>query len=188
MNTVRTETTRDVVSRVRRQHDTIRDLFAQLDRAAASEREPIFERLVRLLSVHETAEEMVIYPRLSITGAGALDVVRARKREEDQAKKALADLEDMDPAGDAFDTAIARFRADVEEHAELEETEILPLLEERVTPFERQLMQLGFTSAQFVAPTHAHRMAPESALGNLLVGPVVGTIDRVRDLVRDIRR
>lgn len=187
MNT-RIETTRDVASRIRRQHDTIRDLFGEVQRAAGEERARAFEPLVRLLSVHETAEEMTVYPRLSMTGPEGLAIVRARKREEDEAKKALAELESMDPSGEAFDAAFRRFRADVEEHADLEESEVLPRLERHVAPLERRLMEFGFVAAQFVAPTHAHRMAPESALGNLLVGPLVGTIDRVRDVVRDARR
>lgn len=184
----RSDTTRDVVSRIRRQHDTIRDLFRDVERASSTQRTRVFESLVRLLSVHETAEEMVIYPRLSMTGSEGLAVVRARKREEDQAKKALAELEGMDPSGEAFAEAFARFRADVEAHAELEESEVLPRLERHGAPVELQLMEAGFVAAQFVAPTHAHRMAPESALGNLLLGPFVGTVDRVRDLVRDARR
>jgi hypothetical protein len=39
--------------------------------------------------------------------------------------------------------------------------------------------------AEKFAPTHAHRMAPESAVGNLLVGPFVAMVDRVRDAIRD---
>ena len=44
-------------------------------------------------------------------------------------------------------------------------------------------MDLAFVAAETIAPTHAHRFAPESAAGNLLLGPGVALIDRVRDLL-----
>ena len=43
------------------------------------------------------------------------------------------------------------------------------------------MMDTAFTAAQMVAPTHAHRFAPESATGNLVIGPLIGVVDRVRD-------
>jgi hypothetical protein len=45
-----------------RQHDQIRELFDAVASAAPEERAEAFTPLVRLLAVHETAEEMVIYP------------------------------------------------------------------------------------------------------------------------------
>jgi hypothetical protein len=45
------------------------------------------------------------------------------------------------------------------------------------------LMDLWFVTAEMVAPTHAHRFAPESATGNLLLGPAVALFDRVRDML-----
>ena len=43
-------------------------------------------------------------------------------------------------------------------------------------------MDLSFVTAQWIAPTHAHRFAPESATGNLLLGPAVAFVDRLRDV------
>ena len=88
---------------------------------------------MRLLAVHETAEEMVVYPSLVLAGPDARAIVRARKAEEDQAKKDLADLEGMDAGSRDFLTRL-RASADVEAHAEAEEAEVLPLLDEHRQP------------------------------------------------------
>ena len=61
-------TRRDVVTRVRRQHDTIRRLFDDVEKATPAGRAVAFQPLVRLLAVHETAEEMVVYPALALAG------------------------------------------------------------------------------------------------------------------------
>jgi hemerythrin superfamily protein len=180
-----TSSRRDVVTHVRRQHETIRKLFDDVAAAAPADRGAAFQPLVRLLAVHETAEEMVVYPALLLAGSEARAIVRERKAEEDQAKKQLAELEGLDPSSRGFVSALASFREVVEAHAEAEEREVLPLLEEHRADYELRLMDVGFVMAQAMAPTHAHRFAPESATANLLLGPAVALVDRVRDLVSD---
>ena len=174
---------RDVVTRVRRQHDTIRRLFDDVEQAPPARRPEAFQPLVRLLAVHETAEEMVVYPALLLAGPEGRAVVRARKTEEDQAKKHLAELEGLDAGSREFLTQLRAFRVEVEDHAEAEELEVLPLLDEHRAAHELRLMDLWFVTAETVAPTHAHRFAPESATGNLLLGPAVALVDRVRDML-----
>ena len=95
-------TRRDVVTRVRRQHETIRGLFDDVEAASPARRAEAFQPLVRLLAVHETAEEMVVYPALLLAGSDARAVVQARKVEEDQAKKHLAELEGLTPVHATF--------------------------------------------------------------------------------------
>ena len=183
MAATNSSTRRDVVTRVRRQHDTIRRLFDDVEKASPARRSEAFQPLVRLLAVHETAEEMVVYPALLLAGSDARAVVRARKVEEDQAKKHLAELEGLDAGSREFVTQLRAFRVDVEAHAEAEEAEVLPLLDEHRAGHELRLMDLWFVTAETVAPTHAHRFAPESATGNLLLGPAVALVDRVRDML-----
>ena len=110
-------TRRDVVTRVHRQHDTIRRLFDDVEKASPARRAEAFQPLVRMLAVHETAEEIVVYPALVLAGPDARAIVRARKAEEDQAKKDLADLEGIDAGSREFLTRLRAFRADVEAHA-----------------------------------------------------------------------
>ena len=188
MSPQRASDRRDVVTRVRHQHDNIGRLFADVAKASRARRAEAFPPLVRLLAVHETAEETVIYPALLWGGTEATEVVRLRRAEEDQAKKALADLEGMDPASDRFDEAFTDFRADVEAHIEAEESEVLPRLDEARSRSELRMMDMGFVFVESIAPTHAHRMAPEGAVGNLMVGPVIGMFDRMRDMLDDSLR
>ena len=176
-------TRRDVVTRVRRQHDTIRRLFDEVEGTSPAQRPAAFQPLVRLLAVHETAEEMVVYPALLWAGSEARDVVRARKQEEDQAKKDLAALEGLDASSREFLIRLRAFRETVELHAAAEEAQVLPLLDEHRAGHELRFMDLAFVGAETIAPTHAHRFAPESASGNLLLGPGVAVVDRVRDLL-----
>lgn len=173
----------DAVEFIRSQHATIRRLFGEVEETSGDARSEPWELLVRLLAVHETAEEMVIYPAIRSVDGGAA-VADARKQEEDEAKKILTDLEKMDPSSAAFEAALPPFRSAVLGHAEAEEQEVLPLLAS--IKDEDQLQSLGkmLTVAEGMAPTHPHKAAPESATGNLLVGPFVAMTDRLRDVFR----
>ena len=173
---------RTVTDRIRSQHETIRGLFVEVA-AGGSSRQTAWPALVRLLAVHETAEEIVVYPAVAATGSRGLRAVRARKAEERRAKITLADLEGVDPTSGSFGPRVDAFRITVEAHAAAEEDEVLPVLERRCSAGQLRAMDRLFVASQFVAPTHAHRFAPVGAVGNLAVGPVVGFIDRVRDAV-----
>jgi hypothetical protein len=70
-------------------------------------------------------------------------------------------------------------------HADAEEGEELPALRTAADDDTRRRMAKIYHMAKTVAPTHAHKMAPESATGNVLIGPVVALMDRVRDAIRD---
>jgi hemerythrin superfamily protein len=165
---------------IHRQHDQIRELFDAVQQAAPEERAEAFEPLVRLLAVHETAEEMVVYP-MAMGGEAGREIVAQRKAEEDQAKKALVDLEKMDPATPEFLTALTAFQQTVLDHAAAEEDEVFPLLTEVADTDELKDMTKRLEMAEAMAPTHPHKAAPESALGNVLTGPFIGMVDRLRD-------
>jgi hypothetical protein len=174
----------DVVNLIKQQHEQVRSLIQSIAAGPSDGRRDNFEALVRLLAVHETAEEMTVYPALRKMGDAAASVAEARTAEEDKAKKVLAHLEGLDPASSEFEQEFLAFRTDVEHHATSEEADVLPLLMQSDLQG-RTEMGRAFALAEKMAPTHAHRMAPEGMVGNLLVGPFVGMVDKVRDAIRD---
>ena len=182
------ESERDVLDLLTEQHTVVRDLMRTIATCPSSERAEPFEMLARLLAVHETAEEEVVHPRIRRIGESASDLVQARLDEESASKKVLADLEKMDPASSEFELAFLGFQQDVELHAENEESMTFPLLMADADLEERTRLGSMFVAAEVFAPTHAHRMAPDSALGNMLVGPPIAVFDRVRDAIKDRRR
>jgi hemerythrin superfamily protein len=180
----RQQSTGDVVDLLISQHQEITRLFAKIQRGVAGRAES-FESLVRLLAVHETAEEEVVYPALRSTGDEGKEIAEARKAEEDKAKKALSDLEKTGVDGAGFDERFEAFRLDVVDHAEAEEREVFPLLRHGLDAEKLQTMRSAVEVAERFAPTHPHPHGPESAIGNLVVGPFVAIADRVRDALRN---
>jgi hemerythrin superfamily protein len=185
MGQTQDQETHDVVDAVLEDHERFRRLFAQFDQATGGQRSEVWQALVRGLAVHETAEEEIVHPQVRRLVDGGDDIVDKRVAEEDEAKKGLADLENLGADAPEFDSRVRAFMQKVLSHAEAEEREELPELRTAADDDVRRRMARIYHIAKSVAPTHAHKMAPESATGNVLIGPVVALMDRVRDAIRD---
>ncbi|MBG0822267.1 hemerythrin domain-containing protein [Planomonospora sp. ID91781] len=174
----------DVVDLLIRQHALIRDMFDEVEKASGAERGEAFQRLVRMLAVHETAEEEIVHPyaRRKLEGGDA--VVDDRLAEEHEAKKLLMEMDKAGPEDSRFMTNLAVLRASVLAHARSEERYEFTQLRARTSPTERRAMAAGLKAAEAMAPTHPHP-GVESATKNLLIGTPVAMMDRVRDAIRN---
>lgn len=81
-----TDRDRDVIDLLLDQHRQLRELFAKLDKSRGDQRRDTFRELVRLLAVHETAEEEIVHPAARETKGGDR-VVDVRLAEEHRAKE-----------------------------------------------------------------------------------------------------
>lgn len=173
----------DVVELLIAQHGMIRNLFDEVEQAPAGKRADAFTRLVRLLAVHETAEEEILHPyaRTKLDGGDA--VVEDRLEEEHEAKKLLQEMDKAGPDAPNFMENLLTLRAAVEAHARAEERYEFAQLVQRTSQEERRAMAAGVKAAEAMAPTHPHP-GVESATKNLLVGTPTAMMDRARDVIR----
>ncbi|HVM65514.1 MAG TPA: hemerythrin domain-containing protein [Acidimicrobiales bacterium] len=143
-----------------------------------------FCELRRMIVVHETAEEEVIYPALRASGAEGQRVAEARTTEEQKGAEVLSRLENMELGGTEFTALFEQFRMEVLAHAEAEEETVLPLLASTQSQDNLRKMSGAFELAETAAPTHAHPHTGTSAVSNMVTGPAVAIMDRVRDALR----
>ncbi|SHF16235.1 hemerythrin domain-containing protein [Streptoalloteichus hindustanus] len=177
----------DVVDLLVEQHALIRDLFAEATGADGRDRRPAFERLVRLLAIHETAEEEVVHPLARRALDGGDGVVEDRLAEEREAKEMLGRLDEMDPESPEFAPLLNQLRDAVLAHAQYEERYEFRYLRQQSTPDQLRRLVTAVRAAEAVAPTHPHP-GNESATGNLLAGPVLALFDRMKDAVQQSSR
>src|SRR5215216_4169856 len=104
-----TQSNRDVVDLLIEQHDEIKSLFSEVPRVQGPVKQELFEALVRLLAVHETAEEIVVHPVARRELDTGEQVVEQRLDEEDRAKKELAELYDLGVDHPDFDRRLETF-------------------------------------------------------------------------------
>ncbi|MEU3187897.1 hemerythrin domain-containing protein [Streptomyces sp. NPDC006923] len=171
----------DVVAILLRQHARIRDLFAEVRSTRGETKQQAFDELRALLTVHETAEEMIMRPVAKDT-AGK-EEADARNQEEKEASKALAALEKMDIGSAEFDARFVELERAVSDHAEHEEREEFPAV--RAARSEAQLREMGarLMAAEKIAPTRPHPAVAGSPMAQWTVGPFASLVDRTRDAI-----
>ncbi|ORA18810.1 hemerythrin domain-containing protein [Mycobacterium asiaticum] len=178
------ETPDEVVSFLKAQHDLIEDMFDEVLHASDPQaREKPFIELRQLLAVHETAEEMVVHPRLRREADDGDAIVEALLHEEHEAKALLSNIENLDVTSQEFITELAKLRDAVLAHAEHEELEEFPKLQKEVNTDDLKRMAAAVKAAEAIAPTRPHP-GVESAKLNLAVGPFASMLDRARDLIK----
>jgi hemerythrin superfamily protein len=176
----------DVIDLLVHQHGQIRDLFDEVENRIGDERKDAFERLVRLMAVHETAEEEIIHPLARRSLPGGEGIVDDRLEEERKAKEKLARIEGMDPNSPQFLTELDELRIAVLTHARAEERYEFQRIRGQLGDSKLRGLAAAVELAEAVAPTHPHP-GTESATKNLLTGPAAAIADRVRDLIRAAR-
>jgi hemerythrin superfamily protein len=174
----------DVVDLLLTQHARIEEQFLLVAAASGPAKQDAFDDLVRLLSIHETAEEELIHPlsRGLVPGGGR--EIDDRLAEERQANEILARLVKDGVDADGFDEAFLLLRNAVLMHARHEERYEFPHLRAKVPAAQLRAMAPALRAAEALAPTRPHP-GTESAKASLAAGPVLAVADRARDLIRD---
>ncbi|MCD9877144.1 hemerythrin domain-containing protein [Streptomyces guryensis] len=172
-----------VVELLKAQHIRIRELFDEVANAKGEDRARHFHDLVRLLAVHETAEEEVVHPFARKHLDGGELVVKDRIEEEEKAKSALSRLDDMDPDSPEFLDQFAALRQDVLAHAANEERYEFADFNRVADRGRLETLARAVQAAEALAPTRPHP-GTDTALKNVAVGPVAAVVDRTRDVVR----
>ncbi|WP_067903872.1 hemerythrin domain-containing protein [Nocardia vaccinii] len=180
------EAEQDVVDVLTAQHEQIATLLGQI-RGEREDRRQLFHDLVRLLAVHESAEEEVVHRAARRAAFGVDDMVKTRLAEEHRAKRQLADLCDMGVDDPGFGPRFAQFADAVAEHAAREEAEEFTLLREQFSQTQLYRMADTVRFAEAIAPTRPHPRTGESSLANALIGPPFAIFDRVTDAIRKRR-
>ena len=101
----------EVIAFLKAQHNLIEDMFDQVLHATDPKaREKPFVHLRQLLAVHETAEEMVVHPRVRREVDASDSIVDARLEEEHEAKELLSGIEKLDITSQQFIDELTKLR------------------------------------------------------------------------------
>ena len=173
-----------VTELLRRDHEKIKGVFAELDAKPVVELSNYFCALREELVRHEVAEELIVFPVFRRDVPGGEAIADSRIAEQAQAEEVLHELEKQDPMSISFRTRLEELRIAVLRHEAQEEETVFPALASHAST--DALSKLGdrYEKALKAAPTHPHPHAPDRPPGNAILGPVAALIDRVRDAMR----
>ncbi|QTD96340.1 hemerythrin domain-containing protein [Streptomyces cyanogenus] len=142
-----------------------------------------FHRLMRLLAVHEAAEEAHVHPVARRALQHGREVAARRRHEEKAAKDLLISLWRTGPDGPGYLRRLNEARRVITQHAAREEREEFTALRRAVSVPRLRMLGAEVKLTQAYAPTRPHRWVNNEAT-NKLAAPVLGPVDRALDAVR----
>jgi hypothetical protein len=171
----------DAVDVLTRQHRQIRLGFLQAALPGPPRRRN-FDRLMRLLAVHEAAEEAHVHPVARKALQHGRELAARRREEEKQAKELLIALWRTGPDGAGYLRRLNDVRRAVTQHAAREEREEFQALRKAVSLPRLRMLGAEVKLTQAYAPTRPHRLINNEA-ANKLAAPILGPVDRMLDAV-----
>src|ERR1700677_4210624 len=159
------QTPDEIIAFLKAQHNLIEDMFDEVLHASDPEaREKPFIELRQLLAVHETAEEMVVHPRVRREVDVGDAIVDALLKEGHDSKEQLSSIENIEITSHQFNEEFPKL------HRELDAEGL-------------KRMATAVRAAEAIAPTRPHP-GVESAKLNFAVGPFASMLDRARDVIQ----
>jgi hemerythrin superfamily protein len=166
-------------------HQEVEVMFTEFETGTIGDdrRAELRDKVITELVRHSVAEEMYLYPTARKMLPGGDELADRELEEHAAAEQVMKDLESAAPDDPRFDELLAQLIADIRGHVADEEGELFPRL--RTACPEDELVSLGgkVQRAKKIAPTRPHPSAPDTPPANMVLGPVAGLVDRVRDAV-----
>jgi hemerythrin superfamily protein len=121
----------EATHRLRKDHDTVRELFATFEQAHDGGDEARMAELAasvcRELDVHAEVEEQIFYPAVKERGGDDVAETIAEAFEEHHVVQVLiGEIRELQPSDEAFAAKVTVLRETVEHHASEEENELFP--------------------------------------------------------------
>ena len=173
----------DAIAELVRDHKEVRKYFARLEKLkSAQAKQNAAGQLIRLLSIHSSVEEQLVYPLLRARGDGLEHLAFEALEQHHVVKIVAKEIERISPDNERFDGKLRVLSANVLEHMKEEEQVMFPALRKLLEPEELSALADLIRSARRVVPTHPHPLAPDTPPGNVIAGTISRVLDQGRDL------
>ena len=117
---------KDAIALLKADHEAVSQLFAEYEKTrSASNKKALVAEICTALSVHAQIEEEVFYPAVKAALKDKVMVPEA-KVEHAGIKDLIAQLEDAEPDGEAYDAKVKVLSEYVKHHVKEEQNEMFP--------------------------------------------------------------
>lgn len=174
----------DVVAELIVDHREVDELLAKLQGDTSPEdRQDAMEHVITELVRHSVAEESYLYPAVEERVPNGQQIADKERADHQEVEELLKQLEGEDPHAPENRATLMKLVSQVHSHIADEEDNLFPAV--RAVYSEQELRDLGdkVRTAKAAAPTRPHPHTPRGELARKTLGPMVGLVDRTRDLL-----
>lgn len=145
-------------------------------------RKALAEKLVIAESRHEVLEERFFWPLVRERVPGGAELADAALWQEADAKDALHEFNHIQAKNEVFTSATHDLMSKIREHISFEENQVWPKLRLALSDEEVRALGEQMEAARPRAPTRPHPRTPPDPRVLRIAAPIVGPLDRARDL------
>jgi hemerythrin-like domain-containing protein len=182
----------DAIALLREDHVAVLAILDTLDRAPADgrpagpddlpARRQLVTELVMAESAHEAIEEEYFWPSVRHWLVEGRELAAPAMEQEQSAKQVLAELDRLEAGEPEFERLVSQIIADAREHIRYEETQVWPVVRQRIARSELEELGRKMAGARKVAPTRPHPHTPAKPGVLKTVGVAAAAADRIRDV------
>ena len=132
------EQTPDAVNMLKEDHEKVKDLFKQFEKAQSAKKEQLADQIDLELRVHSMIEEEILYPALRDIDK---EIVAESFEEHGVIEQLLDELATLDLSEDQFEAKFKVMQENVEHHIEEEEGQMFPKCS-RIANYEEVAVQM----------------------------------------------
>jgi hemerythrin superfamily protein len=171
-----------ILTRQKRDHQRLDALLHRLDEAAVgTEQEDGLQRIARLVFPHAFAEESVLWPVLRRLLPDGHELTLQVEQEHQEVNELWTRLEQTLPTSAERRELVERLAGVLREDVRDEEDELLPRLQDELSPARLRVLGLAWEAVRRSAPTRPHPVVSRRPPGNALAALPLTVIDRSRD-------
>jgi iron-sulfur cluster repair protein YtfE (RIC family) len=112
---------------LKKDHDVVKELFGRFDSAQNGQRQQILDQIIRELEVHSRVEQDIFYPAVRAhADKSGKNLVKEAMDEHQEVDGVIAELRELSPDDAEFEDKIEELMEDVENHIDMEETQMFP--------------------------------------------------------------
>jgi len=143
--------TPDIVDVLRREHEQIRLLCADVQRVDRDRKQPPFAALRRAVHLHQLGEIAVAHPAVRNIGADGDRIALTSQTEGEQLERSLIELGRLGVRHPAFDDRFAALSGALLDHAARQERDEFPLLRRHVPTQRLHMMASAMQDVRIMA-------------------------------------
>jgi hypothetical protein len=177
-----------VLRRQQRDHEELDRLLLRLATTFGTAQEDVLNQLARLVFPHAFAEESVLWPAARRVLDDGPQLTLEIEQEHQQINELWRQLENTRPNDPRRGPLLEQIAEHLENDVREEEDDLLPRLQQRLSPAELRRLGVAWEIVRRTAPTRPHPVVARRPPGNVVAALPLTVTDRLRDRLDAVSR
>ncbi|OFS13524.1 cation-binding protein, partial [Dietzia sp. HMSC21D01] len=172
-----------VLARQKLDHMELDRLLGEVERTGGAEQKLALVKTYRLVFPHAFAEESVLWPVLRAELPDGHELTLRVEQEHQEVNELVTLLENLGETHPERDEVLRRLITVLREDVRDEEDELLPRLQEKLSPARLRALGVAWEAVRRTAPTRPHPVVARRPPGNVAAALPLTVTDRLRDVL-----